>query len=569
MPDRAGRPAAVLGIALVVLSLVVLIVGWGFGVRAVTEVVPGLSSMKVNTALGILGLGVCTWVDAGPTSSRRVAVVALVGAAVALLGGLTVVEYLAAVDLGIDEVLVADPDRSGFPGRMGLNTTIALLALGTAWTVLGRRPASVLAHVAAQVVGSAGGALALFALVGYVLGATSTRGLGSATEMALHTSACLVVATIGLGVATAEQGPLRVLRTDGLTGRLVRSLLLPLAVALLLIGVAVERLEAADLIGDVDLAVAVVVAASLIVLLALVTLLGVRMDRLERQEAAARAERETAQARLAEVLEESQQRLLATNADLERRVEARTRELATANADLVRSNADLAQFAYVASHDLKEPLRMVSAYCHRLADRYADALDDRGRTYVDLAVDGADRMQEMVDALLRFSRVGRESLAPQEVALGTLVDDVLAGMSATLADATVRVGADLPRVVVDTTMFGSVLQNLIGNGAKFRHPDRDPVVEVDAATQVDGTVVLTVDDNGIGIPEDKRASVFRMFARLHKRGTFEGTGIGLAVSQRIVERHGGIIAVQESPLGGTRMVVTIPRSTTPTPEELT
>lgn len=567
MDDRR-RIATGIGWALIAASLVVLLVGWVLGVEAVTTVLPGLSSMKVNTALGILGLGVCTVLDVRQDDrSWYRPTLQAVAAIVSLLGLLTVVEYLADVDLGIDQALITDAADEPTPGRMGLNTAVALASLGLSWLLLARRPAAVRWHVAAQAVASVGGFLALFAFVGYLLGSTSTRGIGSATEMAVHTSLLLVLATIGMAVATSERGPLAVMWSPDAGGRMMRTLLLPLAGVLLGVGVAVELAETAGVITDVDLALAVTVTSTLIILAGLVNAVALRTDRVHQREQRAVAERVVAQEELARVLEDSNARLTAMNTELEARVRARTRELEEAIDDLSRSNADLAQFAYVASHDMKEPLRMVSAYCHRIADRYGDALDDRGRIYVDLAVDGADRMQEMVDALLRYSRVGQDTLTMEPVDLGELVEEVTRRMPDALEGVDLQVDPDLPTVVVDRSLFANVVQNLVGNAAKFRHPDRPPAVRVRAGRTGDGTVELTVQDNGIGIPPEKRDQVFRMFARLQKRTSYEGTGIGLALTQRIVDRHGGMVLVDDSPLGGAQFTVRLPSTSRQTDME--
>ena len=538
--------AAKPGMFLLLAGAIVLLVGWGMGVDIVTRVVPGLASMKVNTALGVAALGGATMAHGRGRRGQVIAVAC--GFLVLLLGALTLVQYVFGVDLGIDQLLVVDTEAAEHPGRMGANTAIAFVSLGLSWVVLACRPSNGVVHVAGQAIASVGGFLSLFALVGYALESASTRGIGRATEMAVHTSVSLVVATVALAIATSDRGPLRIGWSSRAGGRVLRGLLAPVTVVVLGIGVIVDRVESAGLLADLDLQLALVTTLTLVMVAALVQLMASRLERVAVAEEDALA-----------ALERAHLRLATLNEDLERRVALRTAELATTNDELERSNADLAQFAYVASHDLKEPLRMVSAYCTRIGERYRDKLDDRGRTYVDLAVDAADRMQDMIDALLRYSRVGREELEVERVDLVDMVTEVLRHLGAPLGDVDVQVAPDLPDVVVDPDLFGHVLQNLIGNAGKFRDPARAPVIAVRGWDSPRGTV-LEVADNGIGVPPKHRDRIFQMFQRLHKRDAYEGTGIGLALVARIVGRHGGTVEVGDSDLGGATFRITLPNA---------
>lgn len=226
-------------------------------------------------------------------------------------------------------------------------------------------------------------------------------------------------------------------------------------------------------------------------------------------------------------------------------------------ADLARSNSDLERFAYVASHDLSEPLRTISSFLTLLERRHGDRLDTEGREFVGWAVDGSRRMQEMIDGLLEVSRAGRDAPQRTEVDLRELTEEVLALLRARLdeAGATVEVGS-MPHVCADRAQVALVLQNLVANAVKFTG-DRPPVVRVGAQRR--GAVVeVVVEDDGIGIPADQRDRVFDMFQRLHARERYDGSGIGLSVCQRVVERHGGTIRIETPATGrGTRFVFTL------------
>jgi signal transduction histidine kinase len=228
--------------------------------------------------------------------------------------------------------------------------------------------------------------------------------------------------------------------------------------------------------------------------------------------------------------------------------------------ELRRSNAELEQFAYVASHDLQEPLRKVASFCQLLEKRYGDQLDERGLQYIAFAVDGAKRMQVLINDLLTFSRVGRASELHERISLDRPLDTALNSLSVAIedADAVIERPDRLPEVLGDPTLLAMLWQNLIGNAIKFRAPGRAPVVQIAAAEQRDGGWQFAVTDNGIGIPAEFAEKVFVIFQRLHGRGVYPGTGIGLALCKRIVEQHGGEMHLDTTYADGTRIVFTLP-----------
>lgn len=230
--------------------------------------------------------------------------------------------------------------------------------------------------------------------------------------------------------------------------------------------------------------------------------------------------------------------------------------------ELQRSNQELAQFAYVASHDLQEPLRMVASYTQLLAERYRGRLDERADKYIRYAVEGAGRMQRLVSDLLSISRVDSQARAPRPVDAGVVLARVLADMAATLEARGAAVAADpLPVVLADEVQLGQVLQNLVGNALKFV-ADRPPLVRI-SATPDGGQWRFAVEDNGIGIEPEYAARVFEMFQRLHPRGQYEGNGIGLSLAKKIIERHHGRIWLESTPGHGTTFYFTLPAPAEP------
>ncbi|WP_443050825.1 sensor histidine kinase [Streptomyces sp. H27-D2] len=238
-----------------------------------------------------------------------------------------------------------------------------------------------------------------------------------------------------------------------------------------------------------------------------------------------------------------------------------TADLDAQAGELRRSNAELEQFAYVASHDLQEPLRKVASFCQLLEKRYGDRLDERGTRYIAFAVDGAKRMQVLINDLLTFSRVGRIDDTEQTVALDEVLDRALRNVATAAEESGTRVDrpGTLPRVLGDPTLLTMLWQNLIGNAIKFRHPDRAPHVRVTAEHDRDDAVWnFAVTDNGIGIPPEFADKVFVIFQRLHARDAYEGTGIGLSLCKKIVEHSGGRIRIDAEHTDGARLLFSLP-----------
>ena len=254
---------------------------------------------------------------------------------------------------------------------------------------------------------------------------------------------------------------------------------------------------------------------------------------------------------------ESETLIVSIVRDITRRNQAEERLRASA-AELERSNRELEQFAYVASHDLQEPLRMVASYTQLLARRYRGKLDADADEFISFAVDGARRMQELINDLLTYSRVGSRALELGSVEAGRAVDRVIGDLGGAIIDSHASVARDeLPTVQADATQLEQLFQNLIANGIKFRRPNVRPEVHVTARRISDGWC-FAVRDNGIGIEQQYLDRIFVLFQRLHSRAEYPGTGIGLAICKKIVERHGGVMTVQSEPGQGTTFEFTLP-----------
>jgi|AGTN01.2.fsa_nt_gi PAS domain S-box/PAS domain S-box len=221
-----------------------------------------------------------------------------------------------------------------------------------------------------------------------------------------------------------------------------------------------------------------------------------------------------------------------------------------------RSNAELEQFAYVASHDLREPLRQIATYVSLLERRYAPGLDQDARDFIAFARDGAQRMDALILDLLAFSRITRQETPFAPTALAEAVAGALANVGTGDASVTVAVDASI-MVKGDAGQLTRLFQNLLGNALKYRSPERMPRVRIGAETAAPW-VRVAVEDNGIGIEPVYFERIFRIFQRLHGTGTYDGTGIGLAICKRVAENHGGAIAVDSVPGQGSTFTVTLP-----------
>lgn len=270
-------------------------------------------------------------------------------------------------------------------------------------------------------------------------------------------------------------------------------------------------------------------------------------------------------------IQEQDAALHKANEELEKRVHERTKELeleiaerkraeqklARQAQELARSNSELEQFAYVASHDLQEPLRMVANYTQLLARRYKDKLDPTAHEFIAFAVDGANRMQRLINDLLDYSRVGTRGKEFTATDCSSVLGHAIANLGGAIESARALVtNDDLPVLQADPGQLAQLFQNLIGNAVKFHGPD-PPRVHVSAVPR-EGEWLFSVRDNGIGIEPEYAERIFVIFQRLHGFSEYPGTGIGLSICKKIVERHGGRIWVESKPGAGATFHFTIP-----------
>ena len=243
------------------------------------------------------------------------------------------------------------------------------------------------------------------------------------------------------------------------------------------------------------------------------------------------------------------------------RVAEQRKELETANSRLVESNRDLEDFAYVASHDLQEPLRKIQAFGDRLESKAGDRLTGESRENLQRMRDASQRMQILIHDLLRFSRVSSSALKPAPTSLESIINEVVASHRRPLdeAEGSFRIVNDIPAMTVDAGQFEQLFDTLIGNSIKYRQPVKDLTIEVEYHATDPDFHHISVSDNGIGFEQRYAERVFEPFKRLHSTADYEGSGIGLAICRRILDRHEGSITVESEPGEGSKFSVWLPK----------
>jgi PAS domain S-box-containing protein len=623
-----------------------VLLGWALDLPALESVLPGLATMKPNTAAALLLAGLALWWlrDEGASRWVRNAGAALAGA-VALVAALTLAQYAAGVDLGIDGLLRAVPPAPAaypYPLRMAPATASCLLLLGLGLLAL-RAGRFVLAQLAALGVA----ATALVAVVGYAYGVHSLYAIGPFASVALHTALALLVLAAGLLAARPDRGLIVPVTSSG-DGGLAARRLLPFAV-LVPVFLGWLRLEGQRAgLYDTVAGVALFAVSLVFVSVGGVWWTAASLHRLGLERRQAEEARRTSEERfrlLADALPEivadirpdgsveycspyffryiglvpggdlrqqwlsaihpgDSERVLeiwqrawesggpckvdyrlrradgvyrwhevrvlpvrdavtgltkwvAIGTDVDDRKRAQS-EIERYTGDLERSNAELANFAYVASHDLQEPLRTLAGFSELLLARYQGRLDDQADEFLGFIRDGASRMQALVSDLLAYSRVGTQGAPFEPVDCDRLLREALHDLRVAIAESGAEVTSDpLPVVRGDARQLAQVFRNLIGNGLKYRRDGIPPRIHV-RAEDIPGARLFSVRDNGLGIEAQHSQRIFAIFQRLHGRNEYGGTGIGLAICKKVVERHGGRIWVDSQPGEGSTFLFTLP-----------
>lgn len=506
--------SSILAVLVILLALIVL-VGWRFDIDELKSIVPNLVAMKANEAICFLLAGSSLLLIRFASDGGRLHYLQQICAAgVLLISVLTLGEYLSGSNLGIDQLLFkVEKQVTGIsnPGRMSPNASFNFILLGvglmmaSSKSVRDYRPSQLLALVVFL--------FAAMAWMGYTTGVQSFEGISSYTRMAVPTTIAFMLASISALCAYSDRGFMATLTSDNAGGIAARRLLpaalgLPLILAWLKASGEQAGLYAND-VGTWLLVLATLLAFGFLVLLTI------------------------------KPLERADRKLKETAVELE------------------RSNSELENFAYIASHDLKQPLRRIKGYTQLLTEQYRGKLDSEADEFIDYTVDSANRMQELIDDLLAFSRVDTDGRSPTLVDSCRICDEAIADLHVALDESNTKIShGEMPVITADPIQLEQIFLNLIGNAVKFNNGE-PPLVRIDAEL-TDGEWVFSVKDNGIGIEPQYSERIFEIFKRLSTRKEYPGTGLGLAICKKIVERGGGRIWFDSKPGAGSTFYFSVP-----------
>ena len=497
---------------------VIVLAGWALGISFFKSLSPNLASMKANTALAFVLAGAALWLlqpgGEGAARARRRAWALVLAASVTLIGALTLGEYLPGWNLGIDQLLFKDdPGAIGVfsPGRMAPNTAISLVLVGCALlfmdseTSRGHRPAEFFAVIA--------GFISLLALIGYAYDIQSLFQFTPYSSMALHTVLTFIVLAVGILCARPERGLMAVISSDSAGGVMARYLL-PAAVVVPPFLGWLRLLGQRAGLYDTEFGLALFATLNVIVFMFLVRSTSLSLHRTDNKR------------------REAEEDLRRLNLELEQRVEERTAQLESAN-------KELESFSYSVSHDLRAPLRSMDGFSQILAQDYAGALDDQGRDHLKRVRAASQRMGQLIDDLLRLSRIARSEMTYAEADLSAMAQEIAGELRRAEPERNVEFDiAPGIRVRGDRSLLHVALENLLGNAWKFTSR-RDPARIEFGAVNHDGATAYFVRDSGVGFDMAYADKLFGAFQRLHSHSEYPGTGIGLATVQRVIHRHGG------------------------------
>ena len=491
--------------------------GWVFDIDILKSPWATFSTMKASSAICSMMAGISLYFlqTRRPIAPEHKNLIVRVCAGLtATIAVLSLAEYLFGFDLGVDEFLFPQTYREGsvHPGRMSLMSAVGFSMIGIGLLLLD----SPRRYVVADTLALVSAAISLLAIASYMYQAEAFEG-----QMPLYGAMVLFLISVGMLCARADRGVMAKVSSNSFGGIMARRLLPATFLIPIILGWLQHRGQRSGLYGA-EPGLALFAVANVLVFLSVVWW-GVnslhRMDTKRRQ-----AER----------------------------------ELQETAAKLARSNADLEQFAYVASHDLKEPLRAISGSIQILQERYKDKLERGADEVIKHTVDGATRMQTLIDDLLTYSRLTTREAPLEATDCSQIVQEVLANLKSAIDESKAIITYDaLPVVKADSTQLLQVFQNLIGNAIKYRS-QRTPRIHIGVEDK-GNEWLLAISDNGIGIAPQYADRIFRIFQRLHTRKEYSGTGIGLAVCKKIVERHGGRIWLESELEEGSTFLFTLPK----------
>lgn len=542
---------------------ILVLVGWAFNIKILLSPGEGFSTIKSNVGLAFILIGLSLYLIQNKRNNlRNKRISQLLALITFFIGFLTIFEYLSGIDLFIDQILFKEAPGAflaSHPNRMAFSATICLILAGLSALFMDYETKS--GQMPGQYLMLLMGSVAIMALIGFAYGVSYLYKLPSFTGIAIYAAITFLFLFLGLLFARPDKGLMRVFNSDLLGSKNATRLLLPSILLTLILGWLLVQGRNFGLYRA-PFAISLFALLTIILTFILTWENTLQLNKTDLQIRKTQHELEKSRDNLELEVEKRTEELLELNKNLEREINERKKYekiLDQKLNELKRSNSELEQFAYIASHDLQEPLRMVSSYLQLIERRYSDKLDEDGHEFMEFAVDGASRMQTMINDLLIYSRVTTRGKEFELIDMDQILEKVLKNLEVSIKENNAQVNyKNLGKIKADPSQMSQIFQNLISNGIRFKG-DKDPVINVISEENEDEWI-FTVEDNGIGIDHQYSEKIFEVFKRLHGKDQYPGTGIGLAISKKIAERHGGRIWVESELDKGSKFIFTISKN---------
>ncbi|MDP1552762.1 MAG: ATP-binding protein [Methanobacteriaceae archaeon] len=518
---------------ILIITGIIILVGWAFNISILKSPGPMFSTIKTNVAVGLIFTGLSLYLLQKKRNSKNIRRIAQFSAIlVTLIGFLTLFEYLFNIDLFIDQILFKELPGALYtssPNRMAITAAIGLFILGPSLLFLSKNTPSSIKW--SQIMAIFTVFFMTLPLMGFLYGSSHLYYFPRFTGIAIYAALLLLLASLSILFAQPDQKFISIFTDNQIGSYYTRRIFPVLIIFIICIGL-IRILGQSAGLYDTAFGISLLVLSIMVVYTILFYWFANKLNKIDVERSNAEVELLEYSKHLEEIVKHRTEELNNQNKELENLVE-----------NLNRSNKELGQFAYVSSHDLQEPLRMISSYMQLLQKKYDGKLDSKADKYIKFAVEGANRMQQLINDLLVYSRITSQAQEFQLVDTELILNDILSNLDVLIKENKALITNDpLPKVMADSSQLSQVFQNLIMNSIKF-HSDNPPEVHVSAKKE-GNKWLFSVKDNGIGIDPSHSERIFEVFKRLHKRREYPGTGIGLSICKKIIERHGGKIWVE-------------------------
>ena len=509
---------------------ILILIGWAFNIPILLHPGLGFSAIKSNAGLSFLLIGISLWfIQTKRISFHNRRISQILACVVLIIAFITLMEYIFNLNFGIDQILFKEAVgalNTSSPNRMALTTVINFILAGICILLWDVKTPSV--YRPTQILAIMGWFISLIGFLAYIYNVSLFYHIPQFTAISIYATINFILLFTAILLARPDTGIMSIINSNNISGVLSRRLL-PLIIILPIILGLISRYGANiglynEQLADIIFLFFIIIFLTIIVWITIISIKKIDDERrsleIEYQES------------------------------LEQKVRDRTKELE-------QSNKDLQQFAYVASHDLREPLRMITSFLQLLERRYKNKLDKDANEFIEFAVNGAKRLDYMINDLLEYSRVANRKREFNNVDVNKVLEQTILNLKAAIDDNSAEITYDpLPTLLGDEQLMILLFQNLISNSIKY-HREEIPKINISAIKE-SNQYLFTVKDNGIGMSPKHLEKIFTIFQRLHTKDEYEGTGIGLAIVQKIVHQHAGEIWA-ESELGkGTTFYFNIP-----------